>query len=348
MSSLEYIANQTKLAEAVLREYAENPDRFTRQAGRDLGLAETQINALEQALGPARTGMWEVVVYGGENARKGLIDPTDRNALAKAGFSKTFIETLAGQDGKEALRRRASWLGKNAVALTYIPTSYPHNGYSVPLVYHREELKERSGLIDELGALGAIGFFSQEIFTNLALATHDEEPLIRHAAERALKDTGRGLAADETFQASRRLFSVVESVMTSAKSFFGIHPSIEITPCPLAPIGPHSGFEMAPGYFQGLGGHEGGLPSFGRSWGFGEGPRYLTPSTFYMGSPGMSKTDLSRVYIQLSADVDIGTLPIQGEPSGAGKSGWGQDSLGVEIRWGDGVRRPQNAKAEPK
>ncbi len=149
---LEDIRDRMK-AEAVLTVYAEGISRFNAEKGRRLGLDPAQIDAVRSALG--------------YKPLDGFITGTERENLRKAGFSESFVATLAGDDGKEALRRRALWLSENAASRWYRPSA---------------DRQDRAGFLEELKVIGGVGVFSEDVLANVVQAAQDDEARVRNAA----------------------------------------------------------------------------------------------------------------------------------------------------------------------
>src|SRR5215471_3150645 len=89
-----------KYLEKVIHEYAETPDRLTRQECQSVGISESSCKVLVNSLS-----------YG----QGGVITQEEQNTLRNAGFSNNFIQELTGNDGQKALQNRIRWLADNAI-----------------------------------------------------------------------------------------------------------------------------------------------------------------------------------------------------------------------------------------
>jgi HEAT repeat protein len=85
------------LAEKVIKECADG-NGLTNQECSNLAIEPAKCDVLQKVLG------W---------GPDGKVTPKEKEKLARAGFAQKFIDSLAGTDGKKALRARVRWLSNN-------------------------------------------------------------------------------------------------------------------------------------------------------------------------------------------------------------------------------------------
>src|SRR5262245_18980205 len=110
----------TEYLPQVTKEYAETLEGFTEESCYKMDMPIVPCDALVRVLGPAN---------------QGIIYEYRKNSLNRAGFSWSFIQGLAGNDGRKALENRIRWLTDHAV------TKWWRLDY---------DLKERKQIINEL------------------------------------------------------------------------------------------------------------------------------------------------------------------------------------------------------
>ncbi len=165
--------NDSKLATAVLQAYATGRERITWEECRRLGFNESQSHALLDALEPRPNTDWSgpyAIIY---SLKSGLVTPEDREMLRRAGFSRSFIRSLAGADGAEPLRRRARWLADQVVNLK-------RRGPGRTI--------ERDNYLRELKVIGP--YAKDVVSVLLRIARAKEDPIIHDDAINALAALG--------------------------------------------------------------------------------------------------------------------------------------------------------------
>lgn len=110
----------------IMTAYAQDLEGLTEKECAEAGFSKRQCTVLTQALG---TGAAGAILEG------------EQDALARIGFTKEFIATLAGEDGYKALQNRVRWLADHALAKPSVPD--PVNQTAAII-----ELQDIGGILD--------------------------------------------------------------------------------------------------------------------------------------------------------------------------------------------------------
>ncbi|MDP2599689.1 MAG: HEAT repeat domain-containing protein [Deltaproteobacteria bacterium] len=143
----------TTTIDKIIRAYAEDPAGLTPDECQNFGWTERQCEVWMKALG---------------KGSEGIITSYDQVLLEKAGFTKSFLQELAGKDGKKALQNRVRWMKE------HIGTKLFRSDYND---------ETRNAMATELGQIGSD---AKESVPFLLKILKNGNPEIRASAARSL------------------------------------------------------------------------------------------------------------------------------------------------------------------